>query len=152
MPVPTGSVLGREKVALAAHRAALRGSELPPPNEAPQGTFVHGFFLPFSLIAATLRDRELRGPYLRVVLMRGLLVVLVGIVAVAGGNVRARGHKGDGKVGIVVHHSPDRAKPASVHVDLPGLKVDIDDKEEKAAVSVLGQSVPVRDVQSASHG
>lgn len=148
--MPNPSVIGREKVALAAHRAALRGLELPPPNAAPKGTFVHGFLLPFSLIAATLRDRQLRGPYLRVVLLRGLLVVLVGVIAVAGGNVRSRGRKGDGEVGVVVHRSPDRAKPANIHVDLPGLKVDIDEKEEKAAVSVLGQSVPVNDVAHAA--
>jgi hypothetical protein len=72
-----GSVIEREKDALAAHRAALRGSELPAPNDAPRGTFLHGFFLPFSLIVATLRDPQLRGPYLRLTLLRGLLVVLV---------------------------------------------------------------------------
>ncbi len=33
----------REGASLAAHRAAFRGSELPPPNEAAKGTFVHGF-------------------------------------------------------------------------------------------------------------
>jgi len=142
----------REKVALAAHRAALRGSALPPPGDAPKGMFLHGFLLPFSLIAATLRDRELRGPYVRVVLMRGALVVLVGILAITGGNVRARERKGAGEVGIVVHHSPNHAKPSALHVDLPGLKVDIDDKEEKAAVAVLGQNIPVHDVQGAGAG
>lgn len=139
----------REKVALAAHRAALRGSALPPPGDAPKGMFLHGFLLPFSLITATLRDPELRGTYLRVLLMRSALVVVVGIIAVAGGNVRARERKGPGEVGIVVHHSPNHAKPAAVHVDLPGLKVDIDDKEEKASVAVLGQNVPVHDVRGA---
>jgi hypothetical protein len=149
LPVRQGSAIERERVALATHRAAFRGSELPPPNEAPKGTFVHGFFLPFSLIVATLRDPELRRPYLRVALLRGLFVVLVGVAAVAGGNVRPREHKGNGQMGVVVHRPPDRAKPASVHVDLPGLKVDIDDKEEKAAVTVLGKSVPVTDAQHA---
>ena len=142
--------IAREKLALAAHRAALGGSALPAPSETPKGTFLHGFFLPFSLIAATLRDRELRAPYLRVVVARGLVVVLVGIVAIAGGNVHARGKKRGGEIGVVVHHSPSRSKPSAVHVDLPGVKVDIDDKEENAAVSVLGQNVPVRAPESAT--
>ena len=145
--------VAREKLALAAHRSALRGGELPPPNEAPKGTFLHGFLLPFSLIAATLRDRELRGPYVRVALVRGLLVAAVGIVAIAGGNVRAREHKGNGEVGVVVRRShEDRAKPTSLHVDLPGLKIDIDDKasKETAAISVLGQKVPVVAVEPAA--
>ena len=149
LPPPPGRVIDRERLALAAHRAALRGSALPPLDETPKGTFLHGFFLPFSLIAATLRDRELRAPYLRLVVVRGLVVLLVGIVAVAGGNVRARGRRGGGEVSVVVHHSPDRSKPAAVHVDLPGLKVDIDDKEEKSSVSVLGHDVPVRAAESA---
>jgi hypothetical protein len=147
-PQQPSARIEREKSALLAHRAALRGSTLPPPDDAPKGTFVHGFFLPFSLIAATLRDPELRPPYVRVVALRAVVVVLVGIVAIAGGNVRAREHRHDG-IGVVVHRSPGHEKPAAVHVDLPGLKVDIDDKEEKAAVSVLGQTVPVQGVEPA---
>jgi hypothetical protein len=148
-PGRQSSRVDREKVALATHRAALRGFELPPPGDAPRGAFVHGFLLPFSLVVATLRDRELRGPYLRVALLRGALVALVGVVAIAGGNVRARERrdKRNGELAVVVHRTPDNAKPAALHVDLPGLKVDIDDKEEKAAVSVLGQNVPTRDVR-----
>ncbi|NVL78629.1 hypothetical protein HWN78_27015, partial [Escherichia coli] len=80
-PVSLQDRIGLEKSALAAHRAALRGSELPPPDDAPRGTFLHGFFLPFTLIVATLRDAELRGPYLRVAFMRGLLVLLAGVIA-----------------------------------------------------------------------
>jgi hypothetical protein len=112
--------------------------------------FLRGFVLPFSLIAATLRDPELRPPYLRLALLRGLVVVLVGIVAVSGGRVRARDGHERGHIGVVVHHSPDDPKPASVHVDLPGLKVDIDDKNEKDTVSVLGQSVPVSSAEKAA--
>jgi hypothetical protein len=146
MSMRPAAVIDREKSAFAAHRAALRGSQLPPPHEAAKGTFVHGFFLPFSLIAATLRDRELRAPYLRLVLLRGLLVVLVGVLAVAGGNVTAREGKAGPKASIIVHKSKkDGAKTTPVHVDMPGLHVDIDDKSEPK-VSVLGQRMPVETV------
>lgn len=148
----------REKRALAAHRAALRGSELPGPRHGPsdgtKGTFTHGFFLPFSLIVATMRDPTLRGPYLRVALLRGLLVVLAGTIAVAKGDITAREDKKNGRhadlafngreVGVVVHKSKSGEPPAApVHVDLPGLHVDLDEKNDQASVKVLGQSVPV---------
>lgn len=142
------ALLERERGALAAHRAVLRGSSaLPPPEGAPRGTFLHGFFLPFSLIAATMRDRELRGPYLRLALVRGLLVVAVGVVAVAGGDLSSRGHERDrGHAGIIVHKSTkDGAKTSPVHVDMPGLHVDIGGRDEPK-VSVLGRSMPVQTV------
>ncbi len=143
------SIIEREKTALATHRAALRGSsEIPPPNAAPKGTFVHGFFLPFSLIVATLRDRELRGPYLRLALLRGLLVVLAGVVAIAAGKISGeRGAKSTPSPSVVVHHSKDKSKrSAPVHVDMPGLHVNIDDEKDQASVSVLGRDVPVTNV------
>lgn len=137
------SRIEREKGALVAHQATLRGSTLPPPEQAPKGTFLHGFFLPFSLIAATLRDATLRGPYLRLLLVRGLVVTLVGVVAVMNGDVS--GHRRPrakaGSSGIVVQKSKEKGKP--VHVNMPGLHVDIDEKGEAASVSVLGQNVPV---------
>ena len=52
----SGRILDRERNAIAAHRAAFRGSDLPPLSDAHRGTFLHGFFLPFSLIVATMRD------------------------------------------------------------------------------------------------
>jgi hypothetical protein len=138
----------RERSALAAHRAALRGSEIPPPRDAPKGTFLHGFFLPFSLIVATIRDRQLRAPYLRLALLRGLLVVLAAVVAVAGGNVSAeRTPKPQGPTGVIVHRSKDKPrKSAPVHVNVPGLHVDIDQDQDQANVSVLGQPVPVTSI------
>ncbi|MDB4934852.1 MAG: uncharacterized protein JWP87_1824 [Labilithrix sp.] len=146
MSMRPGPAIEREKRAFAAHRAALGGSALPPPHEAAKGTFVHGFMLPFSLIAATLRDRELRGPYLRLLAMRGLLVVLVGIAAVAGGNVSAREGKPGPGASIIVHKSKkEGAKSTPVHVDIPGFHVDIGD-EDKPSVSVLGKQMPVQTV------
>jgi hypothetical protein len=141
------SVVDRELQALASHRAALRGADLPPPNEAPKGTFLHGFFLPFSLILATARDRELRGPYLRVVGVRGLIVALCGVVAILGGSVQGRAAKRDRPNGIVVHKSIDSTKPSEpVHIDWPGLKVNLDAQKEEAEVSVLGQQLPVKTI------
>jgi hypothetical protein len=149
MSMRPAAVMEREKTAFAAHRAALRGSQLPPVaprNEGAKGTFVHGFMLPFSLIAATIRDPELRSPYLRLVLLRGLLVVLVGVAAIAGGNVTAREGKHGPGASIIVHKSKkEGAKVTPVHVDMPGLHVDIDDKSDPS-VSVLGKQMPVATV------
>ena len=147
--ISSGAVVEREKRALAAHRAALHGSSLPPPNDAPNGTFLHGFFLPFSLIVATMRDRELRGPYLRVALVRGLVVALIGAIAIARGGISAEKSRGPRST-IVIHKSKaeksKRAKHAPVHVDVPGLHVDLDEEHDNAKVSVLGQDVPVTKV------
>ncbi|MDB5214583.1 MAG: uncharacterized protein JWO86_2510 [Myxococcaceae bacterium] len=141
------SVIEREKNALAAHRAALRGSAIPPPHDAPKGTFVHGFFLPFSLIVATIRDGQLRGPYLRLAFLRGLLVVLAGVIAIAGGNISADRKQSPPSTGVVVHHSKDKTKQsAPIHVNVPGLHVDIDPDKDQASVSVLGQPVPVQSI------
>ena len=73
----------REKDAIAAHRASLRSGSLPPPAQGARGTLVHGFLLPFSLIAATLRDPALRGPYLRLTGARAAAVAA--LVALAHG-------------------------------------------------------------------
>ena len=143
------AIIAREKAALAAHGAALRGSsQIPAPHDAPKGTFVHGFFLPFSLIAATLRDRQLRAPYLRVAALRGLLVVLAGVVAIAAGKISSdRGVKSTPSTGVIVHYSKDKSKrSAPVHVDMPGLHVNLDDDKDQASVSVLGRPVPVTKV------
>jgi hypothetical protein len=145
------SVIEREKNALAAHRAALRGSEIPPPHDAPKGTFVHGFFLPFSLIVATIRDSQLRGPYLRLALLRGLLVVLAGVIAIAGGNISADKKKSNPSNGVIVHRSKDKSKQsAPVHVNMPGLHVNIDPDKDQASVSVLGQPVPVQEIDDSA--
>lgn len=156
-------VIERERGSIAAHRAAMRGSALPPPKGAPNGSFFHGFFLPFSLIVATARDPELRAPYLRLVLVRGLLVLVIGGFAIANGNISTSPPKHTGRA-IVIHSrkqaTPDEAKAApdakeatpdakpevktnAVRVDMPGLHVDIDEEHDKAEVSVLGQAIPV---------
>ena len=114
---------------------------------------MHGFFLPFSLIVATIRDGQLRGPYLRVALLRGLLVVLAAVVAVAGGNISGdRSPKTAPPAGgVLVHRSKDKSKKsAPVHVNVPGLHVDLDEDTDQASVSVLGQPVPVTEVDDAA--
>jgi hypothetical protein len=137
-------LLERERAALATHREALRRAVLPIPREAPKGTFVHGFLLPFWLIAATLRDRELRRPYLRVALVRGLIVAGVGLVAITTGKVSGEPrHRDHGA--LTVHRSAD--DPAPVHVERPGLRLDFDTAHDKASIAVLGVDLPteVRD-------
>jgi hypothetical protein len=145
---PAASVVAREKEALAAHRATLRGSELPPLHDAPKGTFLHGFLLPFSLIVATMRDRDLRGPYLRVALLRGLIVVAIGVIAIAKGDISAKSTKNKGKgaphASVVVHKpKPGEKSAPPVKVDIPGIHVDIDPSNDHPKVTLLGQNVPV---------
>lgn len=139
-----GTRVARERAALAAHRAALRGSPLPAPEDTAKGTFVHGFLLPFSIIAATLRDRELRGPYLRVALVRGLVVALVGVIAIAAGGVSSGSADRDERPHRVLTWNSKGEKPAPrLHVAAPGVDVDIDEEKHKASVTLLGKSLPV---------
>jgi hypothetical protein len=143
-------ILERERVSFDAHRAAIRGSALPPPRQSPRGTFLHGFVLPFSLIAATLRDRELRRPYLRVAAVRGLIVAVIAALAIAKGDI----HKNDKphREPTLVWHRSKGDDPAKKHdavkVDVPGLHVDLDGKNDKAEISVLGQKVPVTTIDT----
>jgi hypothetical protein len=138
--------LSRERDALLTHQQTLRGSELPAPRRAPRGTFVHGFLLPFSLIASTLRDRELRAPYLKVVLVRALVVLVLALLFGRSGkdpDLASPGPK------VVVHRDH---KPGSkgVKIDLPGIHVDLaDESTGKDEVVVLGKEIPVVDVDEA---
>ncbi len=124
----------RGKQAVEFHRASLKGtSELPGPREAPRGSFLHGFFLPFSLIVATLRDRELRAAYLRLSLLRMLVVLLAAVLLYANGCGPEPDKKP--KAGLVVKADEP------VKVDVPGVHVDID--PNKQDIVVLGQKVAV---------
>ena len=142
------SLLAREREALAAHRASLRGSEIPPPHRAPRGTFLHGFFLPFSLIASTLRDRELRVPYLKVNALRIAVVIAIAVVAFSG-RTKDKGHghhpHGGGPKAVVVTDRHRAEKHTPVKVDVPGIHVDLDPSNHKDEIVVLGQKVPVVD-------
>lgn len=140
------SILDRERSAIAAHRAALRGSDLPAPSDAPKGTFLHGFFLPFSLILATLRDRELRGPYVRVLAVRGSIVGFFAIMAIAGGNIEGTKSQRESRNGIRIHKDGKPGKP--LKVDLPGLHVDIDEERNQQEVTLLGQKLPVTTIEA----
>ena len=143
------SVIERERRSLAVHRATLRGdSALPPPRES-ERTFLHGFFLPFTLIAATLRDPQLCGPYVRVTVVRTVVLAVVAGVSVASGAISTRAER-PATHGVVIrstrqHHHGDRdggAKTHPVHVHVPGLDVDIDPDEDEQRVKVLGHEVP----------
>jgi len=105
--------------------------------------FLHGFLLPFSLVAATVRDPALRGPYLRLALVRGAIVLVIGALAIANGSI-STARQGP-RNGVVVTSSRDpkaKKQQRPVHVDVPGLRVDIDPEHEEASVRVLGQEVP----------
>jgi hypothetical protein len=68
----------------------VRGSSFPAPREAPQGTFLHGFLLPFSLIATTLRHPTLGLTYLRVTVVRALVVGLIAAIAFSSSDIAAK--------------------------------------------------------------
>ena len=142
-----GERVARERSAVGAHRASLRGASLPPPREAPKGTFAHGFFLPFSLIVATLRDRELRGPYLKVTAWRLFAVSAFAALACATGSPeREKKTQGHGPVVVLDRAEAAEGAPAAsgLHVDVPGVHIDIDARRgAKSEVRMLGQDIPV---------
>lgn len=146
-------VVARERGAAAAHRASLDTPSVPPPSAAPKDTFLHGFLLPLSLVRATLRDRELRRPYLRVTALRLLVVVVLAAAGCVGGPSKPKTeHRG--RPTLIVHHDVGGAKasPSSgVHVHAPGIDVDLDARRgAKSEVKVLGQDVPVVDIDEAT--
>ncbi len=137
--VPLHDVVAREKVAVVTHRESLRSGSFPPPSVQTKGTFLHGFLLPFSLILATLRDRELRAPYLKTSLVRVAIVAAL-TALVWGGPEQKKTHSGPT---VIVHR--DTKKAAPIHVSAPGVKVDIAEPGKKSEVKVLGQVVPVEE-------
>jgi hypothetical protein len=87
------ATLERERRSVSAHREVLRGSDLPLPKEAPRGTLLHGFLLPFSLIAATLRHPTLGIAYLRITVVRTLLLGVLACVAFAAAQPLGMAHR-----------------------------------------------------------
>jgi hypothetical protein len=148
------AVVDRERRAALLHRASLRpGGSVPPPAHEARGTFAHGFFLPFSLIVATVRDPSLRGPYVRLVLGRLAAVVVLASLAVGTGGQAHQHHRHHQAkkrgAAVVVRH--DDAPARDVHVEVPGVLVDVHTKRgERSQIRVLGQDVPVVDVEEAA--
>jgi hypothetical protein len=145
------SIVARERSALAAHRASLRGSPLPSPKDAPRGTFVHGLLLPLSLLVATLRDGTLRGPFLRVAAVRSSILVVVAVLAIVSG-VGQDAKTRRPREGVTVSYGPagdgdgeggDGGKQEPVNVDMPGLHLHLGNEGRPDHVVVLGQAVPV---------
>ena len=134
------AIVAREKSALAAHRASLRGGALPAPRSAPRGTFVHGLLLPLSIFVATIRSRELRRPYLRLAAVRGAVLLVIGATALASGC------SGDDKPGQGISVNHDKAATSAdgpVDVDVPGFHMHLDESTNQGKMTVLGHEVPV---------
>ena len=157
----------RERLSLLTHRQAFRGESIPPPQSAPQRTFLHGFLLPFSLLATTLHHRALRFEYLRLGALR-LLVVAV-IAGVAFGSPSIREHLKEPRLAIVGDKGADEAKgkhapkaphgrsftlsldddgPAQPKTPDAADENDEDDDAAKAAASVKDVPRPVRLLQA----
>ncbi len=148
---------------VAAHRSVWRGVARSPPNPGLNSGFAHGFLLPFSLFALALGDAKLRTTYLRVALVRACIVGIVGIVAATQGDLAqfSRESKRAPDVADVApsasretdgngngHDERDeetdtRTSAKSVHIDLPGVKVDVEGPKHEAFVSLLGRKLPV---------
>ena len=139
------AIVARERDALAVHRASLRGGDLPSPKTAPRGTFVHGLLLPASLFAATLRNRDLRGPFLRATAVRIAILAVIAGFALRNGAFQGSEHR----AGITVDRDKD-SRQDPVNVDVPGLHVHLDNGEQPDLVTVLGQSVPVNETGGAA--
>ncbi len=139
------SFLQRERVAFAAHRAALvRASTLRSRELAPRGTFLHGFLLPFSLIAAALRDANIRKTYLRVTAAR--LLALFALAALFVHRNPDEPKVSSGRPAVFVTLTPDEKtgeKHEAVKVDVPGVHVDFDPRNGKDKIEIAGQKVPV---------
>jgi len=75
------ALVARERRSVSVHRDTLRGTALPPPRASGAATFLHGFLLPFSLVLATLRHPTLGLPYVRITVVRVLIVGVLAAVA-----------------------------------------------------------------------
>ena len=144
--------LDRERESLSEHRDAIRGQSLfPPPKRAPRPTFLHGFLLPFSLIVATLRHPTLGRAYLRLTVVRALVVALFAVFAFSASDPERTKHH-DGPVVKVVRTKKNKEAAAApttsddgIHVHAPGVHVDIDKARNEKKVVVLGRDIPVID-------
>jgi hypothetical protein len=138
----TKTVVDRERDALRMHREALRGGALPATEHPTRGTLVHGMALPLTIGAAVMRDRNLRGPFLKLAAVRAVLVALVAVAAIAS---KGRLHDDDEdekpRAAAVVN---DDGVKEPVNVDVPGVHVHLQGKPEDDKVTILGRDIPVQ--------
>lgn len=112
-------------------------------SRAAARSFARGFRLPFALIAATLSDAALRRTYLRVTLVR--LLVVAALAALGGVGGRAGPPP---RAGLNVDlRAPDGGPGKPVHFTMPGVEVDIDPEHDREEVVVLGERIPTKDAR-----
>lgn len=106
--------------------------------------FGHGFALPFRLANATVRDPILRVPYLKLTVVRSIVVLAAFAVALSTGELDKEGaHERMTGVVITTDNSSDAGPHEGFHFEMPGLHVDVGDAKDAGHVEVLGHSVPV---------
>jgi hypothetical protein len=136
------AIVDRERLSVTVHKETLRGSDLPPPNAVRPRTFVHGFLLPFSLILATLRHPTLGIAYLRIFVVRMLIVGVLAAIAFC--FPKELGRPGyaptekDKSSGIYIGKKPKRAGIPVVGKPGRGLTITFtpdDDKSDKSEES-----------------
>lgn len=113
---------------VAEHGRVWRGAEtFRPPKLQRVTTFLHGFLLPFTLLRLGLSDARTRRELLRPFFVRGAIVAGVGLVVAASGGVHPdRPRHARGPVVVTTHATPDKAKKP-VHVQVPGVRIDVDE-------------------------
>lgn len=104
-------------------------------------SFWRGFRLPFELIVATLRDAELRAPFVRLFVVRAAIVGALFAAAASNGEFSKQKNL---EPHVTVRRDGDGTHPAeAVNVDLPGLHLHLDSAQDAGAVQILGRDVPI---------
>lgn len=80
---PLRAIVERERTSISLHRETLRGSEFPRATGEHAPTFLHGFLLPFSLLATTLRHPVIGWTFLKVTVVRAFVIGLLGFALFA---------------------------------------------------------------------
>lgn len=132
----------RERLSLGLHGAVMRGASRPPSaSGSAHRSFLHGFLLPFTLILTVLRHPTVGWSYLKITVVRALVVGLLAALVI---------HNNRDRIGAPTHAAPAihvkaASPPKRVHVNLPGAKVDIDPATGEKKATILGADVPIVD-------
>jgi hypothetical protein len=115
---------------------------------------VHGLLLPLSLLVATLRSADLRKPFLRLVAVRGAILLVLGGFVLASRIAGCKDEEEDKGVTFNFDDDDDKRdgdgdtdsdnandKEEPVNVDVPGLHLHIDGGAPE--IEILGRKMPV---------
>ncbi len=125
---PIRSIVDRERHSLNLHRETMRGSAFPSAHPSTPPTFLHGFLLPFSLLAATLRHPTLGLIHLKVTVLRALVVLVLGVAVFSSAKfTRNAPHVPRGQIVVdhgslrTLHVGPGPVAPVAVEAVEPAM-------------------------------